>query len=116
MSLVLKKAEEKQQSSMIAKERLYLTADKRRVVSTGPDAALLFATPGQQIPEQFEPLVQAYMADKAKPKPKPEPQPDKAMDTLTTGPPDDDVIENRETRVPKVLRKRGRPPKPKDEN
>lgn len=36
---------------VIANERLYLTADRDRVVAAGdPDAAVLFATPGKRIP------------------------------------------------------------------
>lgn len=37
--------------TVLADRRLYLTADRRRVVEHGsPDAALLFATPGMPLP------------------------------------------------------------------
>jgi len=37
---------------MIAKERLYLTADKKRLVGEGDTrAAFLYATPGDEIPD-----------------------------------------------------------------
>ena len=111
MPLILKTIEDKRSAmTIIAKERLYLTSDKRRVVSTGPDAAFLLAAQGLPIPDEYAPLVQAYLAEKAKPKPPPEPDPvkEKEPPPTTTGPPEDAPFEDRETRIPKSLRKRGR--------
>lgn len=111
MAPLFKKAEQKKQSTMIAKERLYLTLDGKRVVAAGPQASKLLASAGSNIQEHYIPLVQAYYAEKTKPKPRDLTQEDKeAPTTEATGPPGD-PIENRETRIPKVLRKRGRPPK-----
>jgi len=90
---------------MKAKERLYLTGDKQRVTNKPDDsAAFLLAGSGCEIPQRYEALVTDFYS-----KGKPKAEPDEALDTLTTGPPEEDVIENRETRIPKVLRKRGRP-------
>ncbi len=39
------------EKAMVAAERLYLTADKKKLVSEGdPKAAILYATPGDEIP------------------------------------------------------------------
>ena len=95
---------------MIATERLCLTADERLVVSAADKRAKFLLCPsGQVIPEKFEPLVrQFYDAQKESAAPK-EPEVDPAE--LIYG---EDPVENRETRIPKDLRRRaGRPRKPK---
>lgn len=93
---------------MIAPERLCLTADERLVVSAAdPRAKFLLCPSGQIIPEKFEPLVRQYLdAQKEKELPKTE-EAFLASIANTTDP-----IENRETRIPKNLRRRaGRPRK-----
>lgn len=66
---------------MIAKARLYLTLDRKRIVpANSKEAAYLFAAPGQEIPDD---LAKRYgLTDEAPPAPSPSP-----------------VAEERETRV-----------------
>lgn len=55
-----------------ASERLYLTADKERIVSEGDsEARFLLCTEGEDVPEEFEHLtkMKAKPANKAAPKP-----------------------------------------------
>ena len=102
---------------MIATERLYLTSDRRRVVEhNNRDASFLLAAPGVEIKKEFVPLVEAFYAAKAKAKPAPEPEPFNPIpippaSELDLSADDTEGIENRETRIPKAFRKRGRPRK-----
>lgn len=61
---------------MIAKERLYLTEDRKRLVAEGdPKAAFLYCTPGDEIPEsaaELFKLVDGGLRPKKEPAVRPE--------------------------------------------
>jgi len=74
------------------------------------------AAQGTQIKKEDVPLVEAFYAAKAKAKPAPEPEPFNPIpippaSELDLSADDTEGIENRETRIPKAFRKRGRPRK-----
>jgi hypothetical protein len=98
-----------------ARERLYLTSDRRRVVEHGNrDAAFLLVAPGAEIMTNYVPLVEAfYAAQAAKKQGKPEPLPDNTHAEVSTPPPplSADETEGYEKRIPTIIRRRGRPPK-----
>lgn len=92
---------------MIARDRLCLTSDRRRVVSQAhPDARYLLAAQGQEIEKEFEPLVRDYYGQKES-VPETQTEPPAPATVMTSI----DQIEARETRIVTNLRRRGRPRK-----
>lgn len=98
---------------MTARERLYLTSDRRRVVEHGHrDAAFLLAAPGAEITSSYVPLVEAFYAAQAQEEKQAEPLPDTGQAEADAAPElSADITEDYEKRIPTNVRRRGRPRK-----